>query len=133
MIRVELSRDAQGSVTALAPMTWDADGWPVIGNNGTIAPVMEMDTLPIHAWPKPPARDDFDAPALDFRWIMLRMPVGDRFYLATRPSWLTIRATAGPSIRSTTRRSSPAVRRTGTAPSAWPSRLSLSRQATRLV
>ncbi len=80
-----------GRETFLAPMTWDADGWPVIGNNGTIEPEMEMDTLPIHTWPKPPVRDDFDGPTLDVRWIMLRVPVGDRFDLAARPGWLTIR------------------------------------------
>ncbi len=83
-----------GRETFLAPVTWTADGWPVVGDGGKVALDMDAPTLPLHPWPAPPARDDFDAPALALQWNFLRNPrAGDRS-LAERPGWLRLKGSA---------------------------------------
>ncbi|MFG3340451.1 glycoside hydrolase family 43 protein [Glycomyces sp. NPDC048151] len=78
-----------GRETAIARIDW-TDGWPRIDG---AAPAMEVPApdLPAHPWPVAPARDDFDAPALDHRWATLRRhPDPSWLSLTERPSHLRI-------------------------------------------
>lgn len=83
-----------GREAFLAPVEWDADGWPVIGTNGTIELEMEADLPPAHPWPSDPERDDFDAPRPGLAWNTLRNAAPDAWSLAERPGWLTLRGNA---------------------------------------
>jgi alpha-N-arabinofuranosidase len=80
-----------GRETFLAPVEWDADGWPVV--NGGRPVTLEMETgrmLEPHPWPAEPVRDDFDAPALSPAWVHLRNPRPDGFSLSARPGFLRL-------------------------------------------
>ena len=79
-----------GRETFIAPMRWDEEGWPVIANNGTIEPVMDVVTLPLKPWPAEPTRDEFDTSSLDHQWVMPRLPIANRYSLTERPGWLTL-------------------------------------------
>ena len=39
-----------GRETFLAPVSWTADGWPVIGNGGRVEAIMEAPQLPAFRW-----------------------------------------------------------------------------------
>jgi alpha-N-arabinofuranosidase len=82
-----------GRETFLAPVEWK-DGWPVVGNNGTISLTMKAPKLPQHTWPKPPARDDFDNDKLALQWNYLRNPYQDNYSLTQRPSYLRLYGSA---------------------------------------
>jgi xylan 1,4-beta-xylosidase len=76
---------ATGRETFLLPVTWTHDGWPVILAPGKRVPFVETSPV-VHG--KPVARnsalrplngnftdrDEFNQPALDLSWIMLRQP-----------------------------------------------------------
>ncbi|MBN8525505.1 MAG: glycoside hydrolase family 43 protein [Planctomycetes bacterium] len=64
-----------GRETCLAPVTWDADGWPVVNRGAAVEPRMDVPTLPVHPWPTPPARDRFAGPGLAPCWNWLRNPL----------------------------------------------------------
>ena len=70
-----------GRESFLAPVKWE-DGWPVVGNNGTIA--FEMDgPLPGPA-PTPVSidfEDSFDKDTLDLRWNFVRNPSRESYRL----------------------------------------------------
>ena len=71
-----------GRESFLAPVTWDKDGWPAVGNNGKIDFEMEG-ALPGPA-PKPISRafvDSFDKDKLDLRWSFVRNPRLDSYVL----------------------------------------------------
>ncbi len=93
-----------GRETFLAPVTWQA-GWPVVGNNGTLA--LEMDApLPSPPTPLPQGEgsqvpspvgggrrvraDDFDSPTFGLHWNWLRNPVMNRYSLTQRDGWLRL-------------------------------------------
>lgn len=81
-----------GREAFLAPIAWDAEGWPVVGNAGRIELEMESDRLPApHPWPAPPVRDDFDSPRLAFVWNHIRNPRRENYALDECPGWLTLR------------------------------------------
>jgi len=82
-----------GRETFLAPVRWDADGWPVVNEGRTIALDMKVAGLPELAAPAPPVRDGFDAP-LGLLWNYLRNPVRASYATDARPGWLTLRGTA---------------------------------------
>ena len=63
-----------GREAFLAPVQWDDQGWPVIGNAGAIELEMNADLPPQHPWPAQPVRDDFDDKALGLAWNHLRNP-----------------------------------------------------------
>ena len=71
-----------GRESFLAPMFWNEEGWPVVGNNGEID--FEMDgPLPGDA-PTPVSLDfcdNFDKGALDLRWNFVRNPVRESYVL----------------------------------------------------
>lgn len=85
-----------GRETALDPVTWGSQGWPLInqgmgpGEQGTISVKGENS----HAGS--PAithnTDDFDSPEPGMDWYTPRNPDPDRFTLTQRPGWLRLAA-----------------------------------------
>ena len=81
-----------GRETAIQPMVWSADGW-LRTADGQGLPYSEVaaPALPVHVFPAPPEREDFDQPELplDFQW--LRSPWPDElFSLTERPGHLRL-------------------------------------------
>jgi xylan 1,4-beta-xylosidase len=85
-----------GRETFLAPITWDEAGWPVIGDSGHAALEMEAPDIPLHPWPQPQPRDDFDQPELGLVWNFLRNPVQSNYTLSERPGWLRLKGSVVP-------------------------------------
>jgi alpha-N-arabinofuranosidase len=83
-----------GRETYLAPVTWSADGWPVVNGNGTLELTMPAPHLPQHTWKPEPARDEFNPPALGLQWNFLRNPYAADFSLTERPGWLRLNGSA---------------------------------------
>ncbi|WP_372661824.1 glycoside hydrolase family 43 protein [Cohnella sp.] len=79
-----------GRETFLAPVTWTEDGWPVVGENGTVSETMPAGSLALQPVATPPVRDSFDGPALAPQWNFLRSPDPDNWSLAERASCLTL-------------------------------------------
>ncbi|MEU8138895.1 glycoside hydrolase family 43 protein [Streptodolium elevatio] len=84
-----------GRETFLTSVTWDDDGWPVIG------PVdAHLASAPPAATGAPaepggsPVRDDFDATALHPRWLTVRRPLEAALSLTSSPGRLTVTGTA---------------------------------------
>jgi xylan 1,4-beta-xylosidase len=84
-----------GRETFLAPVTWNAEGWPVINGGSPIALEMNAEGLPPAAtWPEPNPRDDFDGPRLGLDWNFLRNPVDGSWSLERRPGFLSLQGTS---------------------------------------
>lgn len=83
-----------GRETFIAPVTWDADGWPVVNGAGRVNLETEAPCLPPHPWPELPPRDDFDAPALGLEWNFVRNPDPGCWSLTGRKGWLRLRGLA---------------------------------------
>lgn len=79
-----------GRETFLAPVHWDADGWPRIGEGGRIRVGAEGPRLQPCPWPAPPPRDDFDSPQLGPAWNFLGTPAAGSWSLAERPGALRL-------------------------------------------
>ena len=84
-----------GRETFLAPVRWDAQGWPVINEGKPIALDMHVRGLPARPTAIAPVRDDFDAP-LGPAWNFLRNPVPASYSTTERRGWLTLHGTAVP-------------------------------------
>ena len=101
-----------GRETFLAPVVWDADGWPVVGDDGTLPAVvsgLSTSATPAAsaadgaeaasassgapAFGQRPWRDDFDAPALGPEWVYLQNPDSSAYRLRDGRLWLTGRPT----------------------------------------
>jgi xylan 1,4-beta-xylosidase len=82
-----------GRETFLAPVRWDAQGWPVVNEGKPIALDMQVHGLPTRAIPAPPVRDDFDG-SLGTAWTFLRNPVRTSYSTTERRGWLTLHGTA---------------------------------------
>jgi alpha-N-arabinofuranosidase len=82
-----------GRETFLAPVRWDAQGWPMVNDGKLIALDMHARGLPARALPVPPVRDDFVGP-LGAAWNFLRNPVRASYSTTERPGWLTLHGTA---------------------------------------
>jgi xylan 1,4-beta-xylosidase len=81
-----------GRETFLAQLEWTADGWPRIGDDGTVELVMRAAGLPASApTPSPAARDDFDQDELGPVWVTLRDPAPGSSSLRERPGFLRLR------------------------------------------
>jgi xylan 1,4-beta-xylosidase len=81
-----------GRETAIQPMTWSKDGW-LRTTDGAGVPELEVPApaLPPHPFPAPPARRDFDEPALPVEFQWLRTPHPERlFSLTARPGHLRL-------------------------------------------
>lgn len=79
-----------GRETFLAPVRWDEEMWPVVGNKGTIELEMEGQLLPQSVWAEKPVRDDFDAPALDYSWNFIYNPDPNLWSLKERKGELAL-------------------------------------------
>lgn len=79
-----------GRETCLAPVTWDADGWPVVNGDGTVDLAVEGPFLPSRPWPSAPDDDPFEAEALGPMWNFLRNPRPEDWSLRARPGWLRL-------------------------------------------
>jgi beta-xylosidase len=88
-----------GRIDYLEPVRWDADGWPVFGDNGQ--PVVSW-TKPAVGPPQPPSRprvsDDFAGTRLDPIWQWNHNPVSANWSLAERPGFLRLRASPATAI-----------------------------------
>ena len=74
-----------GRETFLAPVEWDAAGWPHAGYEGRIELMMESPRLTPVAWEQPPVRDDFNTQPLGLKWNFLGTPDPQDWSLAERP------------------------------------------------
>ncbi|NMO97665.1 glycoside hydrolase family 43 protein [Paenibacillus lemnae] len=88
-----------GRETYLAPVTWNEQGWPVIGDQGTVSEEMSTNRLPGGYAPKAVSsnetiRDDFDTPELSLSWNFLRNPYSQDWSLTEKPGSLTLRGSA---------------------------------------
>jgi alpha-N-arabinofuranosidase len=81
-----------GRETFLAPVRFDADGWPVVNDGKPIALEMRVRGLPEQVAASRGARDDFDGP-LGPAWNFLRNPVPASFSTTERRGWLTLHGT----------------------------------------
>ncbi|MNI28231.1 Beta-xylosidase [compost metagenome] len=79
-----------GREVYLAPVTWSADGWPIIGNEGHIEPVMNGPKLPEFICPEKPVRDNFNDAKLALEWNFLRNPVQGSWSLEEEPGYLIL-------------------------------------------
>ena len=83
-----------GRETFLAPVTWTADGWPLINRGELVKLQMDVPTLPLRPWPASPARDDFDGGELGLPWNFRRNPDPETWSLTERPGWLRLKGNA---------------------------------------
>ncbi|WNS45221.1 glycoside hydrolase family 43 protein [Paenibacillus sp. MMS20-IR301] len=79
-----------GRETFLAPVSWTADGWPVIGDNGIVSELMPADGLRLQPLPAAPVRDDFEAKELAPCWTFLRTPDRENWSLTEKSGSLTL-------------------------------------------
>jgi len=83
-----------GRETLLAPVSWDAQGWPHVNGDRPLALTMDGAGLPpSHPWPAEAVRDDFDAPRLALPWEHLRTAALDTYSLTERPGALRLKGT----------------------------------------
>lgn len=80
-----------GRETFLAPLEWNADGWPVVNGGARIGLSMSREGLPPYSPQEPePAVDDFDGDALGLEWNTLRNPQLSDYSLTARPGFLRL-------------------------------------------
>jgi xylan 1,4-beta-xylosidase len=80
-----------GRETFLAPVRWE-DGWPIVSpGTGRVESSYPIPNLAEKSWPRVPARDDFDSPALALHWNFLRTPREELFSLREHPGHLRLR------------------------------------------
>ncbi|PWT96142.1 MAG: glycoside hydrolase 43 family protein [Blastocatellia bacterium] len=81
-----------GRETAIQKMVWDEDGWLHTADQQAVPlTIVEGPRLPLHEFPKPKTRQNFDDSILpiDFQW--LRSPWADElFSLTARPGYLRV-------------------------------------------
>jgi alpha-N-arabinofuranosidase len=80
-----------GRETFLVPVDWKKGGWPVVNKDGTIALDMDVPTLPLHPYPEPKAKDDFDGAAPSLVWNYINNPVATNYSLSDRPGYLRLK------------------------------------------
>jgi alpha-N-arabinofuranosidase len=71
-----------GREVMLAPITWNDEGWPIIGENGVIDVEIKTDKIlgkQEFNWTE---RTDFKKNNLDLNWIFRRNPIEDNYYLS---------------------------------------------------
>jgi xylan 1,4-beta-xylosidase len=79
-----------GRETFLAPVTWNAEGWPVGGNNGIVEEEIPVPNLPEYLWPVDSVRENFDSVALNPVWNFVRNPHAADWSLTTNPGYLRL-------------------------------------------
>ncbi len=79
-----------GRETFLAPVQW-ADGWPIVGNDGTVEIEMDAPLPSAHPWDEvEPLVDTFDTSDFGFHWNWLRNPSLSGYSISARPGWLRL-------------------------------------------
>lgn len=86
----------------LEPVTWDKDGWPLIGTDTDgdgIGEVVWQHKKPIQGFPvtAPATDDDFNLPTLGKQWYWRFNPNLDRISLTERPGFLRMKSCAATS------------------------------------
>jgi xylan 1,4-beta-xylosidase len=80
-----------GRETFLAPVAWNAEGWPVVNGGAPLSLEMPRAGLPEpHPWPKAPPRDDFDTSSLAVDYNFVRNPRPGSWSLSERPGYLRL-------------------------------------------
>lgn len=82
-----------GRETFLAPVRWDDEGWPHVGEEGRLRVEMKGPALEPVSWEPQPERDDFDDPRLGVKWNFLGTPLEDTWSLTDRPGALRLLGT----------------------------------------
>ncbi len=83
-----------GRETFLAPMTWDADGFPLVNGGRGLELSMTAPGLPPAApLAARPTRDDFTQSSLGFEWNFIRNPNPEHWSLTARPGCLRLNGT----------------------------------------
>ena len=82
-----------GRETFLAPVQWNANGWPEVGLAGRIKMEMESPHLTPVKWAVPAERDDFDGTRLGLKWNFLGNPGSEDWSLTRQPGSLGLRGT----------------------------------------
>lgn len=80
-----------GRETMLAPVRWGKNEWPVVNGDGTVSLDMEAPTLPLHPFPKPNTKDDFDSSQLGMEWNYLNNPIESNYSLSERKGYLRLK------------------------------------------
>jgi xylan 1,4-beta-xylosidase len=83
-----------GRETFLAPVTWSAEGWPVIGTKGSVDLTMPAPQLKEVTWPEEAVRDDFTNRELGLHWNYLRNPHSEQYSLKDHPGFLRLKGSA---------------------------------------
>ena len=79
-----------GRETFLAPVHWNADGWPRVGTEGVVKETIIAPNLPQHIWEKEPIRDHFDKSNLRLAWNFVRNPHESDWSLTAKPNFLRL-------------------------------------------
>lgn len=83
-----------GRETFLSPVTWQKDGFPVIGKQGRVETEMQISLRPDKKIKPELKRDDFDSGKLNLCWNFLRNPNPALYSLTERPGYLRLRGSA---------------------------------------
>ncbi|SFJ16672.1 alpha-N-arabinofuranosidase [Paenibacillus sp. UNC496MF] len=84
------ARHHLGRETFLAPVTWTEEGWPIIGDDGTIGETMPAGNLPLRPKTEGATREGFDRATLAPCWNFLRSPDPRNWSLTAKPGCLTL-------------------------------------------
>jgi xylan 1,4-beta-xylosidase len=82
-----------GRETFLAPVRWDAQGWPIVNEGEPIGLEMTLAGLVTSPTTAPATREDFSG-SLPATWNYLRNPDLTRYSTSERRGWLTLRGAA---------------------------------------
>jgi alpha-N-arabinofuranosidase len=84
-----------GRETLLSPVSWNAQGWPVVNQGQPLQIDMQAEGLPPAApWLAAPVRTTFNTPQLGPEWAHLRGPATDLWSLSERPGMLRLKGSA---------------------------------------
>lgn len=83
-----------GRETFLTPMTWNDNGWPLVGDDGKIALEMEADLPADLSISKPSIyfEDNFENDTLDLAWNFVRNPARENYSLTDKRGYLKLSA-----------------------------------------
>ncbi|MFC4304336.1 glycoside hydrolase family 43 protein [Cohnella boryungensis] len=87
-------RHILGRETNLAPVSWNEEGWPAVGNHGIAELEHDAGNLPLGEPVEWGIRDEFHSDKLHSVWNFYRNPVPESWSLKERTGWLTLRGQA---------------------------------------
>lgn len=83
-----------GRETFLAPVTWTADGWPLVNGGQPVQLAMDAPLPAGSPWPAPPELDDFVTAQPGLAWNFLRNPDVENYDFTRRPGFVCLRGSA---------------------------------------